>query len=173
VKEGWRVPVLDGQLGFLLALLAGLAGLAFWRGGTPLMAQGLGSGASLLLRFGLLIAVSFLAAGLAETLVPREWVRGALGADSGVRGILIGTAAGAITPAGPFVSMPIAAALLRSGAAVAPVVAFLTGWSLLSLHRLVAWEAPILGLRFALLRYGLSLLLPLLAGLAARALERP
>jgi hypothetical protein len=51
-------------------------------------------------------------------------------------------------------------------------VAFLTGWALLALHRLLAWEVPILGWRMALLRYGISLLLPVAAGLAARALVR-
>ena len=76
------------------------------------------------------------------------------------------------TPAGPFVSMPIAAVMLRSGAALGPVVAFVTGWSLLALHRLVAFEVPILGLRFALFRWSLCLVLPVLAGLAARALSR-
>jgi uncharacterized membrane protein YraQ (UPF0718 family) len=164
--------MLDGQFLFLLGVLLLLGLLAFWRGGTPLLGEGLGNGAKLLLRFSLVIAVSFLAAGLAEVLVPRDWVQGALGADSGLRGILIATAAGIVTPAGPFVSMPIAATLIRSGAAAGPVVAFLTGWALLALHRFVAWEVPILGMRFALLRYAVSLLLPIGAGLIARALTR-
>ena len=34
------------------------------------------------------------------------------------------------------------------------------------------WEVPILGLRFALLRYGVWLLLPSGAGLVVRALNR-
>ncbi len=164
--------MLDPQLAFMAALLAALAGLAWWRGGESLVRQGLGDGLDLLLRFGLLIAVSFLAAGLAQALVPRGWIEGALGHDAGLRGILIATAAGAITPAGPFVSMPIAAVMLRAGASPAAVVAFLTAWSLLALHRLVAWEVPILGARFALLRYGVSLGLPVLAGLVTRALAR-
>ncbi len=162
----------DPQLAFMVVLLLALAGLAFWQGGTPLVREGLGQGGELLLRFGLLIAVSFLAAGLAQSLVPREWVQGALGHDAGFRGILIATAAGAVTPAGPFVSMPIAAVLIRSGAAPAAVVAFLTAWALLAVHRLVAWEIPILGVRFAVLRYAASLLLPILAGLLVRAFTR-
>ena len=59
------------------------------------------------------------------------------------------------------------AVMIRAGAAVGPVVAFLTGWSVLALHRTVAWEIPILGIRFALLRWGVSLLLPVLAGALA------
>jgi uncharacterized membrane protein YraQ (UPF0718 family) len=165
-------PVIDGQLLFLVALLAVLGALAWWRGGATLVSEGLVGGGSLLLRFSLVIAVSFLAAGFAEVLVPKGWVQEALGADSGLRGIVLASLAGVVTPAGPFVSMPIAAVLIRSGAAPGPVVAFLTGWSLLALHRLLAWEIPILGTRFALFRYAVSLLLPLLAGLIARALTR-
>ena len=52
------------------------------------------------------------------------------------------------------------------------MVAFLTAWSLLSLHRFIAWELPILGFSFAATRYALSFLLPLIAGFAARALLR-
>jgi hypothetical protein len=52
------------------------------------------------------------------------------------------------------------------------VIAFLTAWSLLALHRFVAWEIPILGWQFATLRYGVSLVIPVLAGLTVRALTR-
>ena len=52
------------------------------------------------------------------------------------------------------------------------MVAFLSAWALLALHRLVAWEVPILGWRFAALRYASCLVLPFLAGLVARALTR-
>ena len=84
----------DAQLVFMIGLLAVLGALAIWRGGAPLLWEGLGQGGDLLLRFGLLIAVSFLAAGVVQTLIPRDWVEGALGSEAGMRGILIATAAG-------------------------------------------------------------------------------
>lgn len=167
-----RSRVIDGTFLLLLGLLAFLAFLAWQRGGIELTSRGLTDGGVLLLRFAPLIVVSFLAAGFAEILLPHEWVRERLGEDSGIGGILLGAGAGIITPAGPFVSMPIAAVMVRSGAGMGPVVAFLTGWSLLALHRFVAWELPILGPRLALLRYGVSIVLPVLAGLAARAITR-
>ena len=167
-----REKMIDGALLTLLVLLAFLVVAAWMRGGAPLVLQGLRGGVGLLARFALVLAVSFLAAGLVEVVIPREWVSRALGADSGMLGILIGTGAGMVTPAGPFVSMPIAAVLLRSGATPAAVVAFLAAWSLLSLHRLVAWEIPILEPRFALLRYAICLVLPILAGLLARVVTR-
>ncbi len=164
--------VIDGQLLFVVLLLAALAAAALALGGSETLWQGLGGGSRLLLRYGLLIALSFLAAGIAEALVPRQWVESALGAESGARGLALATVAGALTPAGPFISMPIAAGLLRTGAGVGPVAAFVTGWALLALHRLLAWEVPILGWRFALLRWLACLALPLLAGVLAAALAR-
>lgn len=164
--------MLDAQLGGMLALTAALAALAWWRGGAALVRSGAGEGLDQLLRFGLLIAVSFFAAGFAQALIPSEWIRTALGRDSGLRGIVLASAAGIATPAGPFVSLPIAATLLRGGAEPAAVVSYLTAWSLLAVHRLVAWEVPLLGARFALVRYAMCIALPFLAGLLMRALAR-
>lgn len=170
MAKGGRV--IDGTLLVLVGLLALLAALAHARGGAEQVGAGFSEGLGLLVRFGPVIVVSFLAAGFADALVPREWVRESLGAESGLRGILLATGAGIVTPAGPFVSMPIAAVMIRSGAGAGPVVAFLAGWSLLAVHRLIAWEVPILGWRFALLRYGACVLLPVAAGFVARALTR-
>lgn len=164
--------MLDATLILMLVLLVALAWLAHARGGGELLSRGLGGGAQLLLRYAPLLAVSFVAAGLAQVLVPQAWVQQNLGADSGLRGILIAVGAGVVTPAGPFVSMPIAAVMVRSGAGAGPVVAFVTAWSLLALHRVLAWEVPILGLRLAALRYGVCLVLPVAAGLLARVLTR-
>ena len=110
-----RIPVINGTLLVLLALLGLLVALAWWRGGQAMVEQGLSGGGTLLASYALIVAVSFLAAGFAEVLVPTEWVRATLGDDSGLRGLAIASAAGALTPAGPFVSMPIAAAMVRSG----------------------------------------------------------
>jgi len=167
-----RIPVINGTLLVLLALLGLLVALAWWRGGPALVEQGLSGGGTLLASYALIVAVSFLAAGFAEVLVPTEWVRATLGDDSGLRGLAIASAAGALTPAGPFVSMPIAAAMVRSGAGLGPVVAFLTSWALLALHRLIAWEVPILGWKLAALRYGVCLALPFVAGWLARLVSR-
>ena len=164
--------MIDGTVIFMLVLLGVLAGLAWMQGGEELLRSGLSGGWRLLLRFSLIIAISFLAAGFAEVLVPTEWVREFLGRDAGLRGLVIATGAGMITPAGPFVSMPIAAVMIRSGAGSGPVVAFLASWALLAIHRLVAWEVPILGWRFALMRFAACLVLPVLAGLLTRCSVR-
>lgn len=162
----------DGTLLMLIAVVAALAWLVYARGGEELLRRGLGDGGMLLYRYGLLIVVSFLAAGLASAVLPEQWMARNLGAESGLRGILLAAAAGIVTPAGPFVSMPIAAVMIKSGAGSGPIVAFIAGWSLLALHRFIAWEVPMLGWRFALLRYSTCLVLPPIAGLIARAVTR-
>jgi len=167
-----RRPILDAQFLLMLVLACALGALAWSRGGEALLRAGLGEGMGQLVRYGALIAVSFVAAGFAQVLIPHEWIQGALGRDSGLRGIALASAAGIATPAGPFVSLPIAATLLRAGAAPEAVVAYLSAWSLLAVHRLVAWEVPILGARFALLRYAICAVLPILAGLLTRGLGR-
>ena len=164
--------MLDGTLLALVAVVAVLAWVAYARGGEELLRRGLADGGVLLYRYALLIVVSFLAAGLASAVLPEQWVRQSFGAESGLRGIVLATAVGIVTPAGPFVSVPLAAVMIRSGAAAGPVVAFLAGWALLALHRFIAWEVPLLGWRFALLRYATCIVLPPIAGLIARAVTR-
>jgi uncharacterized membrane protein YraQ (UPF0718 family) len=164
--------VQTGTLLMVLGLLTVLVGLAWTRGGGAQLREGFGNGADLLLRMAPIVAISLLAAGFVEALVPQEWVRETFGHESGMRGILVATGAGIVTPTGPFVSMPIAAVLIRSGAGPAAVVTYLAAWSLLAMHRFIAWEVPILGLRFALIRWVACLALPAVAGLLTRLISR-
>lgn len=166
------MKIFDNNFWIMLALLAGLMVLAIVRGGVPFATEALGGGARQFLRFVLVLFVSFLVAGLVESLLPRAWVARALGESSGWSGILIASAVGLVTPAGPFVSMPIAAGMLRAGAAPAPVVAFIASWGLLALHRLIAWEVPMLGASFALTRWAACLGVPLVLAALTRLLWR-
>ena len=166
------MKIFDGNFWIVFGALIVLMGVALGRGGTPLLGEALGGGMRLFLRYGVVIFLSFLLAGLAQSLMPHALVSTALGEESGWRGLLLASAAGAVTPAGPFVSMPLAAALLRSGAAPAAVITFLSAWSLLSVHRLFTWEVPIMGASFALTRWSLCLVLPAAVGAFARLLFR-
>ena len=113
-----------------------------------------------------LLILAFIVAGMVQVLLPRELMSKWLGAESGLRGILLGTVAGALVPGGPYVSLPIAAGLLRSGAGVGTMVAFLTGWSLLAFGRL-PMEVGILGWKFTVIRLVSTFLLPPIAGFIA------
>ncbi len=167
-----KPTVFDGTFFSMLALLGVLAALAWYRGGSELLLAGLGGGGSMLQRFAAIFVVAFLVAGVAEKLIPHDWVSNALGEDSGMRGLLIAVVAGMVTPSGPFISFPVAATLLKSGASTAAVVTYVVAWMLLAIHRFFIWEVPFLGLQTAMIRWAVCLLLPVLAGLATRAVLR-
>jgi uncharacterized membrane protein YraQ (UPF0718 family) len=164
--------VFDGTFFSMLALLVVLTALAYSQGGTELVKDGLGGGFGMLQKFALLFVVAFLVAGLVEKLIPHETVSRLLGEESGWRGLLIATAAGMLTPSGPFISFPVAATLLKSGASTAAVVTYVAAWMLLAVHRFFIWEIPFLGTQTAILRWGVCLVLPILAGLATRVIAK-
>jgi uncharacterized membrane protein YraQ (UPF0718 family) len=113
-----------------------------------------------------LLMSAFIVAGMAQVLIPRDILTTWVGIESGIRGIMIGTIAGGLAPGGPFVSLPIAAGLLRSGASVGTMVAFLTGWSLWAVGRL-PMEVGILGWKLTLIRLACTFFFPPVAGILA------
>jgi uncharacterized membrane protein YraQ (UPF0718 family) len=116
-----------------------------------------------------LLVSAFVIAGMIQILLPREIISKWVGLESGLRGIVIGTVAGGLTPGGPYVSLPVVAGLLHSGAGVGTVVAFLTGWSLWAFSRL-PMEVGILGWKFTMIRLACTFFFPPIAGLIAQAL---
>ena len=118
-----------------------------------------------------LLIFAFIVAGMAQTLIPKDMIARWVGDESGFRGILFGTLAGAFTPGGPYVSLPIAAGLLKAGAGIGTMVAFVTAWSLLSVSRLPL-EVGIMGWRFTLVHYLSVIIFPPIAGLIANLLVK-
>ena len=101
-------------------------------------------------------------------ILPHEKVSRSLGPESGLKGLLIGTAFGAILPGGPFTAYPVAAALLTVGADFGAVIAMVVSWTLIGYGRAIAWELPILGTEFTLWRIAISVPIPILAGALGR-----
>lgn len=116
------------------------------------------------------LLLGILLAGFVQVLLPRELVTRWFGPDSGLRGILLATAAGILNVGGPMTSFPLVVALARAGADYGVLIAFLTAWSLLGLQRIVIWEMSLLSGEFVLLRVLSCLALPILAGLIGRHL---
>ena len=116
------------------------------------------------------IVLALLVAGLFQAVLPRDKVAYWVGSESGLRGILIATLAGALTPGGPLTSFPFVVALYMAGADRGSLVAYLTSWELLGFQRFMIWEVPMLGTDFAMLRALANLPLPIIAGLLARKL---
>jgi uncharacterized membrane protein YraQ (UPF0718 family) len=127
---------------------------------------GLKSAGNLLLQITPLLILAFIIAGMVQVLVPHEIISRWVGMESGFRGILIGSAIGGILPGGPFVSMPIVAGLLRTGASIGTMVALLTAWSLLAFTRL-PMEIGLLGWKFTFIRLACVFFFPPIAGFIA------
>jgi len=116
-----------------------------------------------------LLIFAFIIAGMVQVLVPNEFLARWIGQESGLRGIFIGTVAGGIMPGGPYVSLPIAGGLLKSGASIGTMVAFITGWSLWAIGRL-PMEIGILGWKVTFIRLACTFFFPPIAGLLANLL---
>jgi uncharacterized membrane protein YraQ (UPF0718 family) len=114
-----------------------------------------------------LLLFAFIVAGMIQALIPQDAISRWVGQESGIRGILIGTVAGGLTPGGPYVSLPVAAGLLRSGASLGTMVAFLTAWSLVAVARL-PMEVGILGWKFTFIRFASTFFFPPIAGVLAQ-----
>ncbi len=148
------------------ALAVGLLALGWSRGQGESVA-GLRAAGTMLWQIIPLLIFAFIVAGMIQTLLPQELISRWVGESSGWRGILLGSVAGGLAPGGPYVSLPIAAGLMRSGAGVGTMVAFLTGWSLWAVGRL-PMEVGILGWRLTLIRFASVLVFPPLAGFIAQ-----
>jgi len=154
---------------WLMAALAAAAVVALAaRAGPGAALDGARGGLALLVTFLPKLLLAFVLAGVVQALLPRELVAGWLSDAAGVRGLLIASVAGALTPGGPFTHFPVVAAVYKMGAGVGPIAAYLTAWALLGAHRVILWELPFLGPRFTFTRFLVSLPLPILAGLATR-----
>jgi uncharacterized membrane protein YraQ (UPF0718 family) len=127
---------------------------------------GLKEAGNILLQILPLLIFAFIIAGIIPLLIPTEMIAKWVGAESGFRGILIGTVVGGLTPGGPYTAMPIAAGLLQAGASIGTMVAFMTGWSLWAFTRLPL-EIGLMGWKFTGVRLACTFFFPIVAGLIA------
>ncbi len=144
----------------------GLFLLAYFRGKGEHIA-GLRQSAGMAVEILPMLALSFIVAGLAQVLIPRDVIAKWVGPESGFKGIMLGSVAGAISPGGPYVNFPIVVGFLKAGAGVATMVAFMTAWSLWPVMRIVM-EVSIIGWKFTAIRVASTFFVPPLAGLIAQ-----
>lgn len=131
--------------------------------------EGLKATGSMAIQILPMLCFAFVLAGMMQVLLPREQIARWVGTESGPWGILLGAFAGSLMPGGPYVNLPVALGLVRAGASVGCVVAFLTGWSLWAVNRL-PMEFGILGWKLTLIRFASTLIFPPLAGFIAQGL---
>ena len=75
----------------------------------------------------------------------RQGLAALVGAESGLRGLVIATAAGTITPGGPSSSYALLAVLAASGADRGALIAYITAWGTLGVQRILVWDVPFMG----------------------------
>lgn len=155
----------------LILVSLGLAGVCYLRGGTALVVEGLRTGLRGMGPLLPMLLVMFALAGFTEVLLPRPMVAAWLSETSGWRGMALACLLGIVTPGGGPIGLPIAAALLRAGAGVGVVIAYLSSMALLSFVR-VPLEIGIYGLRLTLIRIVCCLPLPFLAGAIAQQIHQ-
>ena len=118
---------------------------------------------SLLKLLPLLIAI-FGLVGLFQEFIPPEIVARLLGKSSGLISLIISTFAGAISIGPPLAAYPLAETLLKAGAWPPAIAAFIFSWISIGVITL-PFEAATFGVRFALLRNGISFIAAMLCGL--------
>jgi hypothetical protein len=153
----------------LIAVLVAISAALVWRrdgaGGVwQILRHDLGLFGGILPR---VLAGCLLGAFIAQIL-PHDKVSRSMGSESGLKGLMIGAAFGAILPGGPFTAYPVASALLSVGADFGATIAMVVSWTLIGYGRAIAWELPIMGTDFTLWRIVISLPMPVLAGALGR-----
>lgn len=114
-----------------------------------------------------LLLVAFVIVGYINVLSPQDLVQELIGPGSGWQGLFLAEVLGLLLPGGPYVVFPLIGVLYEAGAGLGPAVTLVTSWALLALLS-VTFELPFMGWRFAAVRWGVSLIFPLLAGAAAQ-----
>ncbi|MCS6921161.1 MAG: permease [Elioraea sp.] len=158
------------SLAFVALLCVGAATACFLLRGAEGLTEGLASAGNLARAVLPVMVPALFLAAVIQGGVGRERIGRLLGADSGLKGLLLASAAGMATPGGPMAAFPLVAALAAGGADRGALVAYVSAWALNGVSRILVFEVPLLGPEFALLRFVASLPLPVLAGALARRL---
>lgn len=112
------------------------------------------------------LAIGVLGSGFLARALPQEMIVAWLGPDTGIFGVTLAAIAGGLTPGGPVVGYALGSAALKSGAGLPQVMAYVTGWSLYTVNRMLIWEIPTMPVSVVRQRILVSLPLPFaIAGL--------
>lgn len=147
---------------FIAAVLSWIA----WQRSPAVLAGGWKAGLELFLTVLPLLVCSLGIAGLAQALIPKEQAAQWIGQEAGWRGIWIGSLAGILAPGGPMIVFPMAAVLLKTGAGLGTLVAYVTAWSMWG-ARIILLESALISPRFALFKLLSCFFVPPLAGAIA------
>ena len=173
-NSAWRKAVLSNAFGKsfwgFFGAAVGFGVLCWLIKGPEVVRTALHEDYRLLLDLTPRVIVALSIAALIWVMMPRDRMAALVGTESGLRGLCIATVAGAVTPGGPSSAYALLAAVAVSGADRGALVAYITAWATLGLQRILIWDVPFMGAEFAMLRFAVSVPLPIIAGLVARRL---
>lgn len=144
--------------------LVSLLYLWAWNVAPQKAAAALTYGSTLFLSVTILIVAVFALVGLIQVWIGRDMISAVLGREAGFKGLLVAVGCGALLIGPAYVIFPLLMSLRRLGARWAVVAIVLAAYALKP--QMLPIESEFLGLPFALLRGGLTLLLAIPLGLA-------
>jgi uncharacterized membrane protein YraQ (UPF0718 family) len=171
-KEKKNSKGFDVALAILITLVLAALVFSFSKGGWKLTFLSLAKAGGLFEKIWFRLLLGFLLGGFIQVLIPRSLVAKWLGAESGLKGILIGSYVSMFATGGPFIWLPIVASIYRSGADIGPVLSLITARAILSIQMLVIWQIPFFGAELSFSRYIPCLFVPPIVGLLGKAIFR-
>lgn len=107
--------------------------------------------------------------GLFAVFVPKDMVVKYLGKTAGIKAVFLGILMGAL-PTGPlYVAFPMASALLKKGAKISCIIAFLSAWACIKIPQEMV-ELQFLGLKFMAARLILTVIFVVIMGISIERL---
>lgn len=150
----------------ILALILIFIGYRQGEGGHLL---GIKGAMSMIIQIMPLLIFSLIVGGMVNVLIPQAVISKWVGAESGLKGILIATIAGFLAPGGPYTILPILAGLFQTGISIGVIMAFYSAKFLCGFTRLPI-EIGIMGWKFAMVRLATTFFLPPIVGLLANTI---
>lgn len=170
----WRRALLADAFGrtfwYLFAFACLMAVVCYWVLGVEEFVSALERDLEILADMLPRVMVALTLAGFVWVLMPRDRLSELVGRESGIKGLVIATVAGAITPGGPASAYPFLAVLGAAGADRGALIAYIASWATLGVQRFLVWDLPFMGPEFSLARFLASAPLPIIVGLIARSL---
>jgi uncharacterized membrane protein YraQ (UPF0718 family) len=152
---------------WVLFAMTGIAAVIAYLIKPSLVLEGLKDGGMFFWQVIPILIPAFIMGGLIAKMLPGDAISKWVGAHSGLRGMVIATLGGALTPGGPIVQFPIIALLYQKGMGVGPLTAYVSAWSLIQIQRFLFMELPLLGWQLAIVRIVASLVFPVIIGFVA------
>jgi uncharacterized membrane protein YraQ (UPF0718 family) len=137
---------------------------AFFIGGSSLVLEGVTLSVNTALRSVLLILASFVIIGQLNVLLTAEVIEKWLQKFSGIKAIIVGAIAGGLFPGGPYIYYPFIASFKDKNLPFYVFISFVFGKEVYDITRL-PMEASLVSLKIAVIRYIITLPIPIIVGL--------